>query len=519
MKKINILLLFLALSLQSIAQKKYTVQEIPSPKLAGQDYFVSDPDGILNNVSTLNDALVQLEKETKIEFAVVVVNDFDDNYEDFEFAKALFDEWKIGKAGSNNGLLLFISKDRRKYRFISGDGVEGLLPDIVLKQIGERNLVPAFRENRYGEGILDAINEISDKLTNPNSRIEIQSLISQEKQKSFEWKYAVGGSLALIFVFFFVFRLINKKAKKETLTEETKSSKTSTVSVKKSENKKVKNQMPLRSKDQNGYEAVYVKGCAGMFFFVFASVFILIFAGGFGLFENFKVAHIPYILYAILAIGLFFRYYAYVGNLRRTHFDDENFLEAVKEFHYKYWWLIIFSPLIIIALIIHAFKKAKTVERFKPIFDSRNNEMLRMDRDLNLEGSPYLTKGQRKEEIIKAYDYDIWESTDKQEHIIKVWPAEEYNSFIECPSCKFRTYQLNKQETTKSPTYSSTGTAKLTNECNFCDHVEFIKWITLAQLVKSSSSSSGSSSSSSSSSSSGSFGGGSSSGGGAGGSW
>lgn len=518
MKKINILLLFLALSVCSVAQKKYTVKEIPSPKLAGQDYFVSDPDGILNNVSTLNEALVQLEKETKVEFAVVVVNDFDENYEDFEFAKAIFDEWKIGKAGSDNGLLLLIAKDRRKYRFISGDGVEGLLPDIVLKQIGERNLVPAFRENRYGEGILDAINEISDKLTNPNSRIEIQSLISQEKQKSFEWKYAVGGSLGLILLFFFVFRLVNKQAKKETITEETKSF-TSTVSAKNSESKKGEKQMPLLSKDQNGYEAVYVKGCAGIFFFVFASVFVLIFAGGFGLFENFKVAHIPYILYAILAIGLFFRYYAYVGSLRRKHFDDENFLEAVKEFHYKYWWLIIFSPLIIIALIIHAFKKAKTVERFKPIFDSRNKEMERMDRDINLEGSPYLTKGQRKEEIIKAYDYDIWESADKQEHIIKVWPAEEYDSFIECPSCKFRTYQLNKQETTKSPSYSSTGTAKLTNECNFCDHVEFIKWITLAKLVESSSSSSGSSSSSSSSSSSGSFGGGSSSGGGAGGSW
>ncbi|RZK59075.1 MAG: hypothetical protein EOO91_06295 [Pedobacter sp.] len=244
----------------------------------------------------------------------------------------------------------------------------------------------------------------------------------------------------------------------------------------------------------------------------------MVFFGGFGVFESLKVSHIPYILYALLAVGLFFRYYAYVGNLRRKHFDDENFLEAVKEFHSNYWWLIIFSPLIIIALIIHAFKKAKTVERFKPIFDSRNMEMFRLDRDINLEGEPFLTKGQRKEEIIKAYDYDIWESADKKEHLIKVWPAEEYNSFTECPSCKFRTYQLGKQVTTKAATYSSTGTAKLTNECNFCNHVEFIKWVTLAQLVKSSSSGS-SSSGGSSSSSSGSFGGGSSSGGGAGGSW
>jgi uncharacterized protein len=193
---------------------------------------------------------------------------------------------------------------------------------------------------------------------------------------------------------------------------------------------------------------------------VFISVFVLIFAGEFGLFKNLKVSDIPYILYTLLSIGLFFRYYAYVGALRRKHFDDENFLEAVKDFHYQNWWLIIFSPLNIIALIVHAFKRAKTIERFKPVFDSRNMEMFRLDRDINLEGEPFLTKGQRKEELIKAYDYDIWESADKKEHLIKAYPAEEYDSFTKCPKCNFRTYQLNKQETTKSPTYSSSGTAK-----------------------------------------------------------
>ena len=136
--------------------------------------------------------------------------------------------------------------------------------------------------------------------------------------------------------------------------------------------------------------------------------------------------------------------------------DLQNFFEAVKDFHAKYWWLIIFSPLIIVAIISHAFKKAKTIKRFAPIFDSKNKQMSRLDRDINLEGEPYLSKGQRKEELMKAYDYDIWLSEDQKEHQIKVWPAEEYDAYIECPKCDFRTYQLNKQETTKSPTMEST---------------------------------------------------------------
>lgn len=146
--------------------------------------------------------------------------------------------------------------------------------------------------------------------------------------------------------------------------------------------------------------------------------------------------------------------------------------------------------------------------------------MIRVDRDINTEGKPFLTAGQRKEEVVLAYDYDIWESADHQEHIIKAWPAEEYNSYTECPECAFRTYKLNKRVTVKQATYSHEGQAKLINECSFCKKTEFIKWITLAMLVESSSSSSSSSSGSSSSSSSGSsWGGGSSSGGGTGGSW
>ncbi len=522
MKKAIIVFTILFLNVISFAQKYYTVNEIPSPKLKGQDYFVSNPDGILSDVESINYKLVQLEQQTKIEFAVVVVNNFEEDFEDFEFAKALFDQWRIGKAGSNNGLLLFITKNRRKYRFISGSGVEGLLPDVVLKQIGQRNLLPAFRADRYEEGIINAIDEINDKLTNPHAKNEIQNLISQKKKKSFDWKIALGVSLFIILLFFLVFKLVNKKTKKiGTLNTYLP---TSGDEIKKNRElksvKAVKKAIKIDQTKRNGYDSVLTKGCAGVFFFVFCAIFILVFSGGFGIFDQFNVTNIPVILYVILAIGLFFRYYAYIADIRRAHFDDENFFEEAKEFHARNWWLIIFSPLIIIALIIHGLKKIKTTERFKTLFDSRNQEMFRLDRDINVAGEPFLTEGQRAEELNQAYDYDIWQSEDQKEHLVKAFPAEKYDDFTECPNCKFRTYQLNKQESTKAATYSNSGTAKMTNECSFCHHVEFIKWVTLAQLVRSSSSSSSSSSSgSSSSSSSGSFGGGRSNGGGAGGSW
>ena len=134
MKKIFLLALFLWTSTFAFAQKFYTVDQIPNPKTNGQDYFVSNPYGILSNVTSIDEKLFQLEKETKVEFAIVFVKNFEEDQEDFEFAKAIFDKWGIGKARSDNGLLLFIAQNRRKYRFISGNGVEGLLPDIVARR-------------------------------------------------------------------------------------------------------------------------------------------------------------------------------------------------------------------------------------------------------------------------------------------------------------------------------------------------------------------------------------------------
>ena len=99
MKKLSLVLLFLIIGFITHAQKKYTVDEIPDPKRQGQEYFVSDPDGVLSDVDSLNKLIIKLEKETKIEVAVVIVKDFEENLDEFEFGINLFRKWSIGKKG------------------------------------------------------------------------------------------------------------------------------------------------------------------------------------------------------------------------------------------------------------------------------------------------------------------------------------------------------------------------------------------------------------------------------------
>lgn len=490
--KIFFFVIFLLVSNLALAQKAYTISEIPDPKKNGGGW-VSNPDGILgaDDVSQINSTISDFESKTNVQVAVVIVNNFDQDKEDFDFAYELFNTWGIGQKTSNNGLLLFIAKDRRKYRFITGTGTEGILPDVKLKHIAEQNLLPAFRQNDFGTGIINTINAIGVIILNPENKSELNQFFTQQNDSS-DLERVWIPVFVIALAFFGIFKIVNKQAKK-------------TVN--------------LKAKGNTDYEKTIISGCAGLLMFIFVSIFAMVFFNGFGLFDRVKLVHTPFIVYGILGTGLFFRYLFHISTLRKTHNDDKNFFNAVTDFNKKNFWLIIFSPLILITLINYLFKRGKNIDRFKPILDSKNQEMIRLDRDVNVEGKPFLSGGQRAEEVAKTYDYDIWESADHKEHIIKQWPAEEYNSYTECPKCSFRTYKLNKQVTVTAATYSREGQAKLINECSCCKNVEFIKWITLAMLVESKSSSGSSSSRSSSSSSSSSWGGGRSSGGGTGGSW
>ena len=78
------------------------------------------------------------------------------------------------------------------------------------------------------------------------------------------------------------------------------------------------------------------------------------------------------------------------------HFDDENFFNAAKELNKKVWPLAILSPLVLFGILKNANTRSKLSSRFTPLLDSNNNSMIRVDRDINVEGEQFLNKGQLK---------------------------------------------------------------------------------------------------------------------------
>lgn len=73
-----------------------------------------------------------------------------------QYTVRAFEQWKLGRKGVDDGVLLVVAKDDRRVRIEPGYGLEGAIPDITAGRIIQEYLVPKFRAGDFGGGILDA---------------------------------------------------------------------------------------------------------------------------------------------------------------------------------------------------------------------------------------------------------------------------------------------------------------------------------------------------------------------------
>jgi uncharacterized protein len=59
----------------------------------------------------------------------------------------------IGKADKDNGVLVLVAMQERKWRIEVGYGLEGYITDVEANNIAQDYLVPKFQEGEYGEGL------------------------------------------------------------------------------------------------------------------------------------------------------------------------------------------------------------------------------------------------------------------------------------------------------------------------------------------------------------------------------
>ncbi len=107
-------------------------------------------------------ALVEaVEDATTAEIAVATVTSLDGIPLE-EYATRLFAEWGIGRAATDNGVLILVAPSERAMRIEVGYGLEGVLPDGLAGQIIRETFLPRFRAEEYGAGIVEGTTRVAE---------------------------------------------------------------------------------------------------------------------------------------------------------------------------------------------------------------------------------------------------------------------------------------------------------------------------------------------------------------------
>lgn len=174
-------------------QKYYTIEQVPNVQLENAAQYVTDPQGILSGQErdSLNAISRQLRDSNTSQMAIVILPAIDlDKYDDArDFANQLFNYWKLGEKGTDNGVLVLLltEPEQREITFEVGYGLEEYLPDGLCKHIQTELMIPEMKKGNYGSGLLIGAVEIN-KIIRGKSEFANDYIRKKDEEDSFMTK-------------------------------------------------------------------------------------------------------------------------------------------------------------------------------------------------------------------------------------------------------------------------------------------------------------------------------------------
>ena len=134
--------------------------------------------------------ILQLHDSGKAQVGIIIVPTT--GQEDiFSFAMRAAEQWQLGSAKRDNGLLMAVAVNDRRMQILSGYGLEGVLPDIVLSRIIRNQITPYFKQNQYAQGIQSGLDEI-EKILNMDPEVEAQAAQALHEQQAREKTFSTA---------------------------------------------------------------------------------------------------------------------------------------------------------------------------------------------------------------------------------------------------------------------------------------------------------------------------------------
>jgi uncharacterized protein len=128
----------------------------------------------------LNRRLKELEDRTTAQMVVLTIKSLEgEPMEKFSLRTA--EKWALGQKGKDNGVLITVAEQDRKYRIEVGYGLEAILPDSLVGSIGRECFIVNFRMGNYPLGISEAVKKIAGQITGN----EVNKTLIKPKEQQF----------------------------------------------------------------------------------------------------------------------------------------------------------------------------------------------------------------------------------------------------------------------------------------------------------------------------------------------
>lgn len=180
---------------------------------------VNDHAGVVRaqDKKELSAVLAELEQKTGAQVIVVTVPSTNGR-DPYEYASDLFrsagrTRKGLGQASRNNGVLLLIAVNDRRWRIHVGEGLEGALPDLYCDQIAQEYFLPGFRRGDYSRGLLAGTLALAGRIAaESGATLSGAPKVDRKPRRRGRGADPVGACVGIIFVCFLVLLFLSSLA-------------------------------------------------------------------------------------------------------------------------------------------------------------------------------------------------------------------------------------------------------------------------------------------------------------------
>jgi uncharacterized membrane protein YgcG len=126
------------------------------------EYRIIDNSYLLTDIQkdSIETLIKNLEREIGSQILILTIDTLGtEKLENFSLRMA--QELRLGRSTHNDGLLITVVTMERRMRIEVGTGLENIIKDEVAARIIREDMAPLFRQEKYGQGIYQAVDKIA----------------------------------------------------------------------------------------------------------------------------------------------------------------------------------------------------------------------------------------------------------------------------------------------------------------------------------------------------------------------